>query len=31
MNSVKSNGVMDGVTDCDLTEYSSHALANNLN
>ena len=26
--SFKNNGVMDGVTDCDSDEYSSHALAN---
>ena len=28
---VKNNGVMDGVTDCDSTEYSNLALANTVN
>ena len=26
----KNNGVMDGVTYCDSTEYSSHALTNSM-
>ena len=28
---VKNNGVLDGVMDCDLIEYSSHKLANDMN
>ena len=28
---VKNNGVMDGVMDFESTEYSSHALTNNVN
>ena len=28
---VKNNGVLDGVIDCDSTEYSSYTLANDVN
>ena len=28
---VNNNGVMDGVTDCDSNEYSSHTLDNTTN
>ena len=28
MKNDNNNGVLDGVMDCDLTEYSSHALVN---